>query len=237
MTNINDTSPMVKRLYTSFLSVWREIGILMLTASLLFLPWFRDPSPPEGRPPLVAGMEFISHGTWYVILAFATACLSYVVSRFSNRKWAGMIILVITWLLYFYIHLVYGVIGIRHAPDSTTLGRGHVEAEVVLPAVIGMWVNWLGLIFLTAGVYLAERGQGRTAVVYAALGGFSGLALLVGSVYTGFVIPEILLDLKLLPRSETTYMILTWLQILGLPVGGAIWGARAALKKSLPATV
>ena len=83
---------------------------------------------------------------------------------------------------------------------------------------------------------MSNNKETRMVIFFAVLGAFSGLALLFGSIYTGFVLPQILFDLKLLPHNETTYTVLIWLQVFGCLVGGTIWGVRLALK-SLPANV
>lgn len=220
----------------SLFSIWREAGVLLLTISLFFLPWFRDNYPPAGRSPVITGVEFLTYGAWPIILAYAAAWLSYIVSKFSNWKWAGMIILLMTWFVYLYLHLIFTVIGFRHNPAGIPLERTHLEAEVRYPAMIGMWVNWLGLIFLAVGLYLAERGRGRTAVFFTGLGTLFGLFLLIGLILVEVSLPELFYNLNFLPHgirtNDTLYELLTWVQIIGLPFGGAVLGAWLALKKS-----
>lgn len=236
-----EASSIFPRLVILFFSIWREIGIFLLTISLFLLPWFRDFDPPANRSDVITGVEFLTYGAWPVILGYAAACLSYIVSKFSNRKWVGVIILVMTCLFYLYLHLAFAVNGVRYDPPGVPLGRTyHLEAEEKLPAMIGMWVNWLGLVFLTVGLYLAERGRGRTAVCFAGVGALLGFCLLVGSVFTGMALPELVYNLTFLPynirNDDTLYQLLTWVQIFGLTLGGAVLGTWLALKNNRPVT-
>jgi hypothetical protein len=202
-------------------SVWREVGVLLLTASLFLLPWFQD-----GRSPAITGVELITHGGWPVILAYITVWLSYGLSKFSNKKWMGMIVLVIAWVLYIYLQWTFTVVGGRFV-DS--LGRGATFIDARYPTMAGVWVNWLGLISLTLGLFLAEsEWRGKTAVILAGFGAFLGLCLTGWLAYDAGLWPY----LMFWPRTAGPiwHEILGGLRLLILPLAGAGLGAWIAFR-------
>lgn len=204
-------------------SIWREVGVLLLSVSLILLPWFLDRSPSAEIGPRITGVELVTHNGWPLILGYASVWLSYGISRFSNKKWVGMIFLVAAWILYVYIQAAFTSFGGRFVES---LNRGSTSFDLTYPALAGVWVNWLGLISLTLGLFLAERGQGRTAVWFAGSGAILGTCLLVWLLYENvWSYPGIW------PHSVGPFwhQVSGGIQLLGPPLGGALLGIWIAL--------
>jgi hypothetical protein len=144
----------------------REIGVCLLTSSLLFLPWYLDPSPADNQSPLITGSEFITSRSWSVIMAYGLTLVAFIISRFSTRKWIGFVPLGAAGLLYFLVHFTvstsmsgyYGIALDRHI--SSLESYGAVEA------LIGIPVNCIGLFTLLVGLFATVvGGPKRTANV------------------------------------------------------------------------
>lgn len=134
----------------------RETGILILIVSLLFLPWYLDPSPEPGQSPAVTGIELISSNGWSMfvwirVMAYGLILLAYAISRFSAHKWVGVIPFMAACLLFLYLHLVI-LLG-----DGMSRPVSSLEVFAGITALVGTTVNWVGLISLGAGMYFATR--------------------------------------------------------------------------------
>lgn len=128
-----------------------------LTVSLLFLPSYLDPVPETGQSPFVTGIEFIASGSPLVIMGHSFALLVYVISRFTIRQWASVILSVAAGLLYYFVHLgatdTLGGLG----PDRPT---SSLESMVVR-TLVGARVNFVGLLVLAIGFYAALQRDER----------------------------------------------------------------------------
>lgn len=216
MNSIKNASSIARMPDTIPPRIWREVGLLLLTLALLFLPWFKDPSPPLGRSPLVTGMELIRYGTWLVPLAYSLALTAYILSTFSRSKWAGIIPFIGSLLVYFniFINTYYT----RFDPPGIPLDRwnGLVDKHFTLGA--GMWFNWIGLLALLAGLYCAEEGRRRMAILFGVVGTFAGIIFYLILSLIGLLKPE--------------PYILTSVQAYAFQLIGTIVGSWLVLRKN-----
>lgn len=216
MVNINNVSSKVRKSHNISSYYLREIGLLLLTVSLLFLPWFQDPSPPEGRPALITGMEFISYGVWHIPLAYILALTAYSISKILRSKWVGVIPFIGVLLVYFniFINTYYT----RFNPPGIPLDRWNGLMDKHFTLSVGMWVNWIGLFALLAGIYYAEKSRRRTAVLFGVVGAVAGFILYIITSALGLWNPE-------------PYF-LTSAQAYTFPIIGTIIGSWLVLKKT-----
>jgi hypothetical protein len=165
----------------TFILKWhREAGILILTVSLLFLPWFRDLSPPSGRPPVITGMEFITYGSWAVILAYSFIWAAYAASRLTTYKRFGVIALIVSALLYLYV-LSAMLAPLRGDAPGIPLDKYTVSfLDKSFPPMIGTWVNLASLFIIAAGLFSAETDQEQKSMIKTGIGTFIVFSLLIG---------------------------------------------------------
>lgn len=171
-----------------FRHLWREIGLTLLTVSLLFLPWFRDPYPPVGRPSQVTGIEFITRGTWLVVLAYLLVLAAYIYSKLLTPKWPGIIPFLTGCVLF--LHLFLATSYTRFNPPGIPLDRWNNLSDKHFSLLIGSWFNLIGLLLLFIGFYIVETGRGRTAVLLGPIGTVIGIILAFLMHEIGFWLPE-----------------------------------------------
>jgi hypothetical protein len=157
----------------------REVGILLLTISLLFLPWFRDPYPLESRTAIIMGREFISYGAWAVLWPFACFWLAYLLSRLSSRQWLALFPLIIAVLLYLYVHALIFAPN-RFNPMGLPLNRWNHLSDKQFDLLWGGWVNGLGVLLLVTGMYQVESARGRQRFIWGILGAIIGWLTFLG---------------------------------------------------------
>lgn len=129
----------------------REAGILLLTISLLFLPWYLDPAPETGQSPFITGVEFLAAGSPLLIIGYGLALLAYVISRFTTRQWAGVLLLVTAAMAYWFLHLGATV----SLPDAGVDRPSSSLETMLVETLVGARVNFLALLVLAVGFYAA----------------------------------------------------------------------------------
>ena len=128
----------------------REVGILLLTLSLLFLPWYLDPEPEPGQSALITGIEFVASGSLLVVAGYMLSLLTYYTSRFTKREGTTFILFIVTGFLYYVVH-----VGATQALGGLGLGRPTSTAYLPARTLIGGQLNFVGLFALGVGMYAA----------------------------------------------------------------------------------
>jgi hypothetical protein len=188
------------------------MGLLLLIVSFLFLPWYLDPSPEPGQSPGVTGVELIDSNTWIMVMAYGLILMAYGISRFSSRKWAGVIPFMAAFLLFLYLHISISIGSSLSRPVSSLESYGGVRA------LVGTRVNWGGLASLALGLYFATPRQERSNIVRSIV--WPGAGALVGF---GFAVFADWLFWLSSPIDDLLY--------LGLPIAGAIVNVWLGLRR------
>lgn len=167
------------------LSLLCEAAVLLWTASLLLLPWFRDPSPPAGISPHINAGELIAHGYHGVIVAYLLALLAYALARFGPWKPAGMIPLLAAGLVYLSVSNLGFEVMTTNLPSRSL---SSIEALNGFPPAVGVIADGFGVITLALGLL---AGEARPLRAYHVL--FATLAFLLGLLIISGIHPFILI--------------------------------------------
>lgn len=155
---------------------FREIGILLLTFSLLFLPWFSTTLPQYDQPFTVMGWEFILNplgdltpSVPLVIVGFICFWIAYILSRLlpTRRSFLFLYPFFVACTLYLAILGRYGPIaprGFRGTPGMI---------DVSFWPVSGFQLSCLGSILLLYGIFFLQPNWFRVgAGIIGALSGW-----------------------------------------------------------------
>lgn len=132
------------------LRLQRELGILLITASLLLFPWFYDRNPPNGYSPLVMGWEFVTEGWESIIVGFICFWLAYGLSYLLPAKYVFLSLVPFGYACFLYFCVYAGfVIGMVRGFHG---GLSFIDKRY--PAAYGMDINALGIFLLAIGIYV-----------------------------------------------------------------------------------
>ena len=127
----------------------REVGVFILTVSLLFLPWYLDPEPEPGQSAIVTGIEFLAGGSLMLIAGYSFSLLAYFVSRFTSRKGIGFFLFVVASFLYFFLQggasSSLSLFGLSRSTSSM--------GSMLIRTLIGGHANFVGLVALGIGLF------------------------------------------------------------------------------------
>lgn len=135
------------------LRLQRELGILLITASLLLFPWFYDRNPPNGYSPLVMGWELVTEGWKGVTVGFICFWLAYGLSYLLPAKYVFLSLVPFGYacFLYFCVYAIFDLIGVVRGFHGSL---SFIDKRY--PAAFGMDINALGVFLLAIGIYVTE---------------------------------------------------------------------------------
>lgn len=156
----------------------REIGIFLLTFSLLFLPWLSTTLRPDSDPIIVMGWEFIldplgdlTPSVPFVIAGFICFWIAYILSRLLPIRHSFLFLypFFAACTLYLAMYSRYFLFvprGFRGTPSMIDVGFGTAS---------GLSLSCLGSILLLWGVLFLQPNRFRFGA--AIIGAFSGWVL------------------------------------------------------------
>lgn len=153
----------------------REIGIFLLTVSILYLPFFYQPGPDE----LIMGKSFLAFDRSLdqaseIKVAFGCFWLVYLLSHTLSEKWSFLMLLPFAVAIYFYLITSFGYTMKSFFEYSNPSNWEYYAYHVD----IGIGLSGCGAWLLLMGVYVTQTNLSpfRWGVV-GGLGGFVLFAL------------------------------------------------------------
>jgi hypothetical protein len=170
----------------------REIGILLLIYSLLFLPWFQNNGRHTSRFAneelhiTIMGWEFITDPQGdldifrlNVILMYSFFSLAYVSSRFLPAKWDWLALLPFLMAVILFISIIfYFAFFIRSFRGTHPFYIGGILPDA------GVWLNGMAIILLLAGIVLTQTNRSR--FLWGLVGGIGSWVCSCGLVFFTF---------------------------------------------------
>lgn len=148
----------------------REIGIFLLTVSILYLPFFRQRGPGINLTFLVR--DYSPNYAGALLFAFACFWVVYLLSRTLSERWSFLILLPFTAASFLYLYSsIYHIF--RPLGEIPMLYWKDYSYDIE----IGMWLSGCGAGLLLIGVYATQTN--RSPLRWGLLGALGGFVLFV----------------------------------------------------------